>query len=96
MPVDVVSPLKGLRVETNVTVGGSPTLLAKQNGNRKSITFQNQGGSTVFIGYANVAASGANTGYALFTGTTFTDNASDGEWWGITSGSMLVHVIEVS
>lgn len=94
----VVTPRKGVRTHSNYSVDSSFIVkLAAVNTNRKTITFQNQGSVTVFIGDATVANTGGTTGYALFSGQTFTDNASDGEWWAIAASSTAnVHVIEVS
>ena len=62
------------------------------------MTIQNQGGGTVFLGIDDtVTDSGATRGYALFTGQTFTDDATNGAWWAIsTSGSNIVNLMEVS
>jgi hypothetical protein len=93
----LVVPRKGNRAHTNVTAGSVIAQLASYNKNRKSITFQNQGAATVFIGDATVTATGSTTGYSLFAGTTFTDNASDGAWYVImASGNANINVIEVT
>jgi hypothetical protein len=63
--------------------------------NRKVVTFQNQGAGTFYAGPAGVTATGATTGYAIATGTSFTDNASAEEWWIIAASPTAVHVIDV-
>lgn len=93
----LVVPRKGVRINSNVSVGTSATQLAFQNKNRKTISLQNNGAVTVFIGDSTVANTGAARGYSLFAGATFTDNASDGEWWAIgASGTSIVNVLEVT
>ena len=92
----LICPRKGTRTHTNYTAGGAAVQIALSNRNRKSIVIQNQGSGVVYVGGANVATSGATRGYAIFAGLTFTDNASDGEWWVIAGASQVVHVIEVS
>jgi hypothetical protein len=94
--MEQIVPRKGARNLTNVVVSGSAVRLALANPNRKSITFQNQGSATVFLGGPTVTASGGASGYALFAGTTFCDNATDGEWWAISGGTANnVNVMEV-
>jgi len=92
------TPRKGTAVRTNVTVESSGSgVLVSGNPNRKSIIFQNQGSVTVFLGGLDVAVSGASRGYALFAGASFTDDATDKEWWGIAASSTaIVHILEVS
>jgi len=93
----LVTSRKGPRTETNYTVGTSALLIAAANRNRKSITIQNQGGETVFLGNAGVTNSGSDIGFALFTGTSFTDNASDDPWYAVSaSTNNVLHVIEVT
>lgn len=59
--------------------------------------FQNQGADTVFLGGSNVTTSGAQRGYALFSGTTFTDDATDKPWFAIAAtGTVIVHIEEVA
>lgn len=87
---------KGKRTASSVLVTGTPTILSPANNNRKSIMFQNQGGTTCFVGKQTVSDTGPFRGYALFASATLTDSASDDEWWGIaTMGDCVVHVIEV-
>jgi len=101
---DHITPRKGTPTATNVTVGASePILLVEAAGligpeaSRKSVMFQNQGAVTVFIGGEAVATSGANRGYALFAGASFTDNSTATAWYGIAASSTaIVHVIEVT
>lgn len=93
---DIVQMRKGKRAASNVTVGGSPILLCADNNSRKSVIFQNQGSGTVFLGHDDVATSGSTRGYALFTGASFTDDASDEAWYAIGTGSDIVHVEEVT
>ena len=96
----LVTPRKGMPTTTNYNVGAStPVQIAKANTNRKSITIQNQGAVTVFIGFnnPNVSSSGANTGYALFTGTTVTDTITDQAIYALAASSTAVlNVTEVS
>jgi hypothetical protein len=92
----LVVPAKGHRIHVNITVSSPATRLVAANGNRKSVTFQNKDAGTVYLGGPAVDVSGPNQGYALFTGATFTDNASSEEWWGISSGSNLVGVTDVA
>lgn len=97
MGIGLVSPLKGTRYHSNVTATGTATQLVAANLNRKSVTFQNQGSNTVFLAKATVTTGGTTRGYALFTGTSFTDNGSADEWFGVTAGtSEIVHVVEIS
>lgn len=92
----LVAPKKGPRTQTNVSVTTSATLLNTGKPSRKSVTFQNTGSETVYVGPSTVTNSGANRGFALFAGTSFTDTASDGDWYAIsTSTTNIVHVIEV-
>jgi hypothetical protein len=93
--VELVAPRKGHRTHTSISVSGAAVLLAAANPNRKSISFQNQGSGTVYLGPASVTTSGATTGYALAAGLTFTDNASAEEWWGIASAASPVNIIDV-
>lgn len=94
--MELVAPRKGARSESNVTVGTAAVLLVSYNVNRKSVMFQNNGTAVVYLGPANVTASGATAGYALAAGVTFTDNASDREWWAISgTAGQTVHVIDV-
>ena len=53
-----VTTAKGHRTHSAVTPGTTPTLLAAANPNRKSLTLQNQGNVTVFIGPARVRERG--------------------------------------
>ena len=96
----LVTPRKGKPTVTNTNVGSSVVVqIAAVNPSRKSITIQNQGAVTVFIGFGNpnVATSGANTGYALFTGTTVTDDATDQAIYALAASSTaLLNVTEVS
>jgi hypothetical protein len=94
---DIIDMRKGGRTQTNVTVAADqPYLLIGAASTRKSVVFQNQGSVTVFIGPSTVAISGATRGYALFAGASFTDDASDQDWWGIAaSTSAIVNVIQV-
>lgn len=91
----LVVPNKGPRTHTNISVSSSPVLLVGANKNRKSVIFENQGSSVVYLGKEGVATSGTDRGYALFVGSTFTDNASDGAWYAVAGSEGLVHVIEV-
>jgi hypothetical protein len=87
----------GSRVASNVTVSGSPTLLASQNLNRKSLVLQNNGSTNVYIGNSTVSASGANQGLTLAAGALFTDTSSSDSWFGVTGGATsTVHVEETS
>lgn len=96
MGIGLVSALKGKRYHSNVTATGSAVLVSAANENRKSITIQNQGSDTVFIGPSTVATGGSRRGFALFTGTSFTDNGSADEWWAISSGtSDILHIVEI-
>ena len=71
--------------------------MAAVNGNRKLLQVQNQGTAAVFLGPASVAASEANQGFSLATGTTYTDGASADAGYGIAaSGSAAVVVIKVT
>ena len=72
----LVVPRKGARAHTSLAIPTAVTLLVQANPNRKSITFQNQGSDTVFLGASTVTSGGATRGYALFAGASFTDNAS--------------------
>jgi hypothetical protein len=94
----LVIPAKGTRVTTNVNVsGGSPTLLVAANPNRKTLVIQNQGSVTVFLGDANVGTTGADTGFALFAGTAFVDNASTTAWYAVPASSNAnINLLEVS
>lgn len=86
----------GHRAHAIVAVGDVAVRLLAASGQGRARTFQNQGSVTVFIGPSTVTASGPTAGYALFAGETFSDNASNEPWFGITaSGSAPVHVIEV-
>ncbi len=98
MSVVLTRNLKGIGVPSNVTVGTSPVMLVQANVNRNSLTIQNQGSTTVFLGVDDtVSDSGATRGYALFAGQTFTDDATAGSWWAMcTSGSNIVNLLEVS
>lgn len=88
---------KGKRTHTNVTIPNTQAAIVVDNVNRKSLIIQNQGSETVFLGKQGVAISGANRGYALAAGTSFTDDASDEAWWAIsTSTNNILHVVEVS
>ncbi len=101
---DMITPRKGTPVASNVTVGASdPILLIPDSGYigpdaaRKSVMFQNQGSVTVFIGGEAVSTTGANRGYALFAGASFTDNSSNAAWYAIAASSTaVVHIIEVT
>jgi hypothetical protein len=95
---DVVELRKGLRTQTAPSVtSGAATQIAAKNPSRKSITIQNQGSVTIFLGASNVSATGATTGYALFAGLTLTDTASTDEWWAISaSTTTTLSVIEVT
>jgi hypothetical protein len=87
---------KGTRKSVTVTVTGTATLLATANGNRKSLVLQNQSAdsTSVFLGDAGVDV---GTGYELGAGMSFTDDASDGPWYGISAGGdEEVHVLEVA
>jgi hypothetical protein len=95
MSFSLITPRKGHRIQTNVTVGGTAVKLADANKNRKSITLQNKGGGTCYLGGPDVTTSGPTQGYALFTGATLVDNASDEEWWAISGGSYVVGVTDV-
>lgn len=89
---------KGVLTTSNVSVETGATIrLIAANGNRKSLILQNQGSGTVFIGATStVAISGTARGYALFTGASFTDDATAGEWWAISgTGTNIVNVQEV-
>jgi hypothetical protein len=89
--------IKGTATRTNVSVTGSRAAIAVLNGNRKSLMIQNQGTDTVFLGGSDVATSGAGRGYALFAGATFTDDATNTEWWAVAnSGTQILHIEEVS
>lgn len=91
-----VSSVKGNRTHTNVTVTTTAALLVAANGNRKSVTIQNQGSVTVYLGKEDVTTTGATRGFALLADHTFTDNASNGLWWAVAASSTaVVHVIEV-
>lgn len=93
----IVTPRKGARRASVVTAGSGPALLAAADRNRKSLTMQNQGSVTVYLGGPAVASSGADRGYALFAGATLTDNASDDAWYALAaSDTAIVHVIAVS
>lgn len=94
--ISQVSPTKGKRTHTNVTATTAAGVLVAANGNRKTVTFQNKGAVTVFLGKSDVATSGSAGGYALFAGASFTDNASTEAWYAIAASSTtVVHVIEV-
>jgi hypothetical protein len=87
----------GNRVASNVSVTGSPTLLASQNPNRKSLVIQNNGSTNVYLGDANVSASGPAQGLVLAAGQMFTDSTSSGAWYGISGGTTsAVLVLETS
>ncbi len=98
MPFDAIIVKKGPRTHTNVVVGsGSATQLTTPSSNRKSVTFQNLGSVTVYLGKSDVAASSTTQGYALFAGASLCDTDSNDEWYGITASSTAsVHVIEVN
>lgn len=88
---------KGTATRTNVTVTTSSAELVAPNNNRKSVMFQNQGSVTVFLGGSGVTTTGAGRGYALFASSTFTDDATDKEWWAVAaSDTAIVHIEEVS
>lgn len=108
-PYVLVVPKKGVPIQSSVTVGSSTPILLTTvsdsggvpgvNKNRKSVVFQNQGAVTVFLGFnnPNVAISGTNTGYALFAGQTYTDNATDQPVYALAASSTaIVNVTEVS
>lgn len=96
--MDIVTPRKGKRTGTNISVGSSSAVqIAQNNNSRKSLIIQNQGSQTVYIGDSTVTNSGATRGYALFSGNTFTDNASDEEWWAVgASSTNNLYVLEVT
>lgn len=97
MGVAVVAPLKGIPTFTNYTVGTAIVQLTKVNTQRKSLVIQNNGGGTVYLGSSTVAASGANSGYQLAAGATFTDNSTNTDWWSISAtGSNVLLVMEVT
>jgi hypothetical protein len=93
-----VVPLKGMPIHTNFVVGTSLLQLTQVNPNRKTLIIQNQGAGVVYIGSATISNGGATIGYALAAGATFTDNATNTDWWVIsaTGGSNAIHVIEVT
>lgn len=93
---NIIVSRKGTQTPSNYTITTAAAMVAAKNGNRKSITFQNQGSGTIYLGTDVVTSSGPNRGYALFAGATFTDNATDGEWWAVGTGSDVLHVIEVT
>ncbi len=94
----LIVPRKGKPLHTNVSAGASQAVqLVAANRERKTAVFQNTGAETVYIGASTVSNVGANRGYALFAGVTFVDNATDTDWWAIsTSTTNVIHVIEVS
>lgn len=95
--MNVVTPRKGTRAHSIFTATATPQRMVEGRPQRRTITFQNQGSATVYIGDQTVTASGSTRGYALFAGASFTDNASDGEWWVVASTStQAVHIIDVS
>lgn len=95
--LNLITPRKGTRVHSIVTTTTTPQRIAVARSQRRTITLQNQGSATVYIGDQTVTASGSTRGYALFAGASFTDNASDGEWWAVASTStQAVHIIDVS
>lgn len=98
--ISEVSPLKGIPTNSQYSVGSStPILVAPANTSRKSITYQNQGAVTIFLGFnnPNVTGSGSNLGYALFAGTTFTDNATNTSTYALAaSSSAALYVMDVT
>lgn len=95
MSLELVIPGKGAITRTNPVATTTAVLLCAENIHRKVVMFQNKGTETVYIGPANVAATGANQGYALAQGETFKDEYSFHAWYGITaSGSSVVHVTD--
>jgi hypothetical protein len=94
---NVVEHRLGSRTSANVSVGGSPTLLASQNLNRKSLVLQNNGSTNVYIGDSSVTASGPSQGLVLAAGQTFSDTTSSGAWFAVTGGTTsTVLVLETS
>jgi hypothetical protein len=96
MSMALTSPQLGSRRLTVVAVGATAVKIAAAHANRKGpVLIQNQGSSPVFLGPATVAAAGANVGYSLAAGATYTDVPSGDELWGITaSGTCTVVLVE--
>jgi hypothetical protein len=87
----------GNRTAANVGVGGSPTLLAAANLNRRSLVIQNNGSTNVYLGGSSVSAGGANQGLTLASGAMFTDISSSDAWYAVTGGTTsTVTVVETS
>ncbi len=97
MSASLTVSVKGTPTRTNVTTTTSRAQIVTANANRKSVLFQNQGSVTIFLGGPDVDITGASRGYALFAGTTFTDDATLSEWWAIAaSDTAILHIEQVS
>jgi hypothetical protein len=93
--MELIVVRKGHRTHTNISAGATATQAVPDNVNRKSVSFQNQGTGPVFVGPSGVTISGANVGFQIPAGATFTDNASAEAWFIVASAATPVHVIDV-
>ena len=66
----MTSPNPGSYNNAPTTVGTTPTLIAVVESDADGVLVQNNGSVAVFLGGANVAASGANLGFSLAENTS--------------------------
>lgn len=95
-----INALHGVLSGSLVTITTSPTPIpATALSNRRSMFFYNGSVSTVYIGGSDVASSGANQGFPVFTSTTSPtlDASKNLILYGIVaSGTAIVNVLEIS